>query len=199
MVTGVPVAQVGKTRAMPPASLRGRLLVATPVLRDGTFDRTVILLLEHGVDGAVGVVLNRPSDLDLAGPLPEWRGAAAEPGVVFVGGPVAQGGAICLGRAASVAATGWEAVVGPVGVVDLSRPASDVLGMVEEVRVFTGYAGWGSGQLEGELEAGAWLVVPAVPDDALSPDPGSLWRTVLRRQGGASAWLANYPEDPSLN
>ena len=199
MVTGVPVAQVGKTRAVPPASLRGRLLVATPVLRDGTFDRTVILLLEHGVDGAVGVVLNRPSDLDLAGPLPEWRGAAAEPGVVFVGGPVAQGGAICLGRAASVAATGWEAVVGPVGVVDLSRPAADVLGLVEEVRVFTGYAGWGTGQLEGELAAGAWLVVAAEPDDALSAAPDLLWRTVLRRQPGTLSWLANYPEDPSLN
>jgi putative transcriptional regulator len=184
---------------VPPASLRSQLLVATPLLRDGTFDRSVILVLEHGADGAVGVVLNRPSDLDLAGPLPEWRGAAAEPGVVFVGGPVAQGGAICLGRAASVAATGWEAVVGPVGVIDLSRPASDVLGMVEEVRVFTGYAGWGAGQLEGELDAGAWLVVPAEPDDALSADPGSLWRRVLRRQGGTSSWLANFPDDPSLN
>ena len=190
---------MGNTRAVPPASLRGRLLVATPVLRDGTFDRTVILLLEHGDDGAVGVVLNRPSDLDLAGPLPEWRSAAAEPGVVFVGGPVAQGGAICLGRAASAAAIGWEAVVGPVGVVDLSRPAADVLGMVEEVRVFTGYAGWGTGQLEGELEAGAWLVVAAEPDDALSPDPGSLWPTVLRRQRGTLSWLANFPDDPSLN
>jgi putative transcriptional regulator len=180
-------------------SLRGRLLVATPVLRDGTFDRTVILLLEHGDDGAVGVVLNRPSDLDVGGPLPEWRSAAAEPGVVFVGGPVAQGGAICLGRAASVAADGWEPVVGAVGVVDLSRPASDVLGMVEEVRVFTGYAGWGGGQLEGELQAGAWLVLTAEPGDALSADPESLWRTVLRRQPGPVSWLANYPEDPSLN
>lgn len=173
--------------------------MATPVLRDGTFDRTVILVLEHGDDGAVGVVLNRPSDLDLAGPLPEWRSAAAEPGVVFVGGPVAQGGAICLGRAAGLTADGWEAVVGRVGVVDLSLPAAHVLGAVQAVRIFTGYAGWSPGQLEGELEVGAWVVADAEPDDALSPEPETLWRTVLRRQRGRVAWLANFPDHPSLN
>ena len=190
---------MGKTSGVRDRSLRGRLLVATPVLRDGTFDRTVILVLEHGDEGAVGVVLNRPSDLDLAGPLPDWRSAAAEPGVVFVGGPVAQGGAICLGRAASRSADGWEAVVGPVGVVDLSLPAADVLAVVEAVRVFTGYAGWSEGQLEAELEVGAWVVVDAEPEDALSSDPEALWRSVLRRQRGRTAWLANFPDHPSLN
>lgn len=184
---------------MPRPSLRGSLLVALPALRDGTFDRTVILILEHGEEGAVGVVLNRPSDLDLADPLPEWRQAAAEPGVVFVGGPVAQGGAICLGRAVSGAAPGFDPVVGRLGLVDLSRPASDVLGGVEEIRVFTGYAGWESGQLEGELEVGAWLVVAAHPGDPLSPDPASLWRLVLGRQRGRIAWLANFPDDLASN
>ena len=181
-------------------SLRGRLVVATPLLSDGVFDRTVILLLEHGEqDGAVGVVLNRPSELDLAGALPAWRLAAVDPGVVFLGGPVSQGGAICLGRAVSAAAAGWEQLVGQVGVIDLSRTAEDVLVGVDQVRVVTGYAGWSPGQLEGELDADAWLVADAEPGDALCAEPEGLWRAVLRRQGGTVAWLANFPDDPSLN
>jgi putative transcriptional regulator len=181
-------------------SLRGRLLVATPLLADGVFDRSVILLLEHGEEeGAVGLVLNRPSDLDVGGALPEWRDAAADPGVVFLGGPVGQGGAICLGRASLPPAAGWEQVVGQVGIVDLALPPEDVLGPVDRLRVFTGYAGWSPGQLEGELEAGAWLVARAEPDDATSLDPSGLWRAVLRRQKGRSAWLANFPDDLSMN
>lgn len=181
-------------------SLRGRLLVATPLLSDGVFDRTVLLLLEHGrEEGAVGVVLNRPSEVDLGRALPAWRIAAADPGQVFLGGPVSQGGAICLGRALSPAAAGWDPVVGEIGVVDLSRPAEEVLGGVEQVRVFTGCAGWAPGQLEGEIDAHAWLVVDAAADDALCAAPAHLWRKVLRRQGGSVAWLANHPDDPTLN
>lgn len=181
-------------------SLRGRLLVATPLLGAGVFERTVVLLLEHGTDdGAVGVVLNRPSDLDLGGPMPAWREAAADPPVVFLGGPVSQGGAICLGWAASAAAAGWEPLVGQVGVIDLSRRPEEVLAGVQRVRVFTGYAGWAPGQLEGELDAEAWVVADAEPGDALSAEPDVLWRAVLRRQGGEVAWLANAPDDPSLN
>jgi putative transcriptional regulator len=179
--------------------LRGRLLVAMPAVHEETFARTVILLLEHGPDGAVGVVVNRPSDLDLHGTVPGWWTAAAAPAVVFVGGPVGQGGAICLGRATTGAVEGWEPVAGEVGLVDLDRAASEVLQGVDQLRVFTGYAGWGPGQLEDELEAGAWLVCDHEPGDALSPEPGSLWRRVLRRQPGKLSWLANVPDHPSLN
>lgn len=174
--------------------------MATPLLRDGVFDRTVLLLLEHGrAEGAVGVVLNRPSEVDLRQVLPAWRDAAADPGQVFLGGPVSPGGAICLGRASSPAASGWDPVVGEIGVVDLSRPAEEVLAGVEQVRVFTGCAGWAPRQLEGELDAHAWLVVDAAPGDALCAAPADLWRDVLRRQGGSVAWLANHPDDPALN
>ena len=174
--------------------------MATPLLGDGIFDRSVVLVLDHGEDdGAVGVILNRPSELHVAAALPAWGGAAAEPGVVFLGGPVAQGGVLCLGRAAARTAPGWQQVVGEVGIVDLERAPEDVLGEVDQVRVFTGYAGWSPGQLEGELDVGAWLVARPTPDDALSLEPGGLWRAVLRRQPGRTAWLANFPEDPALN
>jgi putative transcriptional regulator len=180
-------------------SLKGRLLVALPVLLDPNFDRTVVLILEHGDEGALGVVLNRPGDLRLDDPLPSWADVAAPPAVVFVGGPVGAGAAIGLGLVPGAPAErdGFVQVAGDLGTVDLGSAPLDV--GVAEVRVFAGYAGWGPGQLEDELSAGAWLVADGEPGDALSPDPSTLWRRVLRRQPGRLAWLANLAPDPSVN
>jgi putative transcriptional regulator len=178
---------------------KGRLLVATPPLVDPNFDRTVVLLLEHGVEGSVGIVLNRPTDATVAEAVPGWEALAAAPGVLFIGGPVSTEAAIALGTAVSPAAEGWSPVLDEVGTVDLHRRPEDLAGTIDSVRVFAGYAGWGPGQLEAELEADAWLVVPAEPDDVLGDQPNDLWRRVLRRQGGRLAWLANAPADPSVN
>ena len=182
------------------ASHRGRLLVATPVIGDANFDRTVVLLLEHGDDGALGLVLNRPTDVAVLDPLPEWNGLAAQPSVVFVGGPVEQGAAIGLARATvGTAAEGWSPVVESIGTLDLSRDPSDVSTGIEQVRVFAGYAGWGPGQLEGELAVDAWLILEARPEDVLCDEPNTLWRRVLARQGGDLALLSYCPPDPSSN
>ena len=181
------------------ASLRGRLLVATPILSDPNFDRTVILVLEHTPEGAVGVVLNRPTSADFVEPLPDWFGFAAYPAVVFVGGPVSEGSAIGLARARDPRpAEGFNEVCGPIGTVDLSLDPDDVPVGVEEVRVFSGYAGWGEGQLEDEIDEGAWWVVEAEPDDAMCARPEDLWATILRRQRDLALY-ANFPDDPSLN
>ena len=169
-------------------SLKGQLLVATPGLLDPNFFRTVILILEHGEEGAVGVVLNRPSDYDVVSTLPDWEKRAAAPPVVFVGGPVSEGTAICLGR------VGGE---DGISVVDASRDPDDLA--AREVRFFSGYAGWSRGQLEDEIDEGAWIVVEADPDDALDDEPELLWSRVLERQGGRLALLARYPDDPSAN
>ena len=185
---------------MTPSSLRGRLLVATPVLYDPNFDRSVVLVLEHGLDeGALGVVLNRPSGTELDEPLPGWGPLAADPPVVFVGGPVEPSAAIAIGWASGDEPPGWSPVLGTIGTVDLNVEPDDVADELDAVRIFAGYAGWGPGQLEGELDAGAWVVVEADPRDAMTDDPGNLWRSVLRRQPGTVAWLANYPADPSTN
>ncbi len=180
--------------------LKGRLLVATPNLGDPNFERTVILVLEHGDEGALGVVLNRPSDLDLAEPLPEWARAAAHPSVVFIGGPVAPSAAVCLARLASHGRTdGWEQLLGSVGMLDLDSDPDEAIARLDEIRVFAGYAGWGPGQLEGEIAEGGWFVVDAEVADPLSPSPENLWAAVLRRQPGTLALFAAYPADPTMN
>ena len=131
-------------------SLTGRLLVATPHLRGSSFDRTVVLVLEHDDEGAVGVVLNRPTDTDVARPLPQWGDLAAHPPVVFVGGPVAQGGVIGLARVGLVEpAQGWRRVIDGLGTLDLASRLEEIGAGIVEVRLFSGYAGGQSGQLEG--------------------------------------------------
>lgn len=180
--------------------LKGRLLVATPLLGDPNFERTVVLLLEHTEEGALGVVLNRPSDLEVTEPLPEWARYTMQPEVVFVGGPVSRNAVIALARLHGDVPSGtWEPVLGPVGVLDLSGDPDDVAGAVNAVRVFAGYAGWGAEQLEVELAEGAWYVVPADPTDPFTDEPEHLWRAVLARQSGELARVALVPEDPSVN
>ncbi|MDQ1372948.1 MAG: putative transcriptional regulator [Actinomycetota bacterium] len=169
-------------------SLKGKLLVATPGLLDPNFFRTVVLVLEHAEDGAVGVVLNRPSDFELVAALPDWEECAATPCVVFVGGPVSEGTAICLGRVGDS---------DDISVVDASGDPDDL--DATEVRFFSGYAGWGREQLQDEIDEGAWLVLDAEPEDALDCEPELLWSRVLERQGGRIALLARYPDDPTTN
>jgi putative transcriptional regulator len=181
-------------------SLKGKLLIATPALGDGIFDRSVVLIIEHDdTEGAFGVVLNRPSTTDVGGALPEWSPLAASPSVVFVGGPVNPEAAICLARVSRPEAEGWVPVIGSVGALDLSQDADLLAAAVDEVRLYAGYAGWTVGQLEDEIEAGAWFVVDATEADVLNDDPDSLWQRVLRRQRGRLALFAAYPEDPTTN
>lgn len=182
-----------------PALLRGRLLVATPPLVDPNFDRTVVLMLEHGEEGALGIVLNRPSDTALAEVLPEWHEHASAPGVIFGGGPVAPEAVIALARGGTDETEGWLPVLGAVGTVDVGRDPAELGPHLDALRVFVGYAGWGAGQLEAELEQDAWFVVSADPGDPFSPHPDRLWRDVLRRQRGRVAMFANHPDDPTVN
>jgi putative transcriptional regulator len=181
-----------------PASLRGQLLVAAPVLVDPNFRRTVVLVGEHGEEGAMGVVLNRPSGVSVAEavePLVELVGGD-EP--VFVGGPVQPEAIVVLGEfehpehAASL-------VLGEVGFLSGEIESGEDVGPLGRVRVFAGYAGWGPGQLEAELVESSWIVEPALPDDVFAVEPDALWSDVLRRKGGPYAVLSLMPPDPSLN
>ncbi|HWN22574.1 MAG TPA: YqgE/AlgH family protein [Gaiellaceae bacterium] len=173
-------------------SLKGSLLVATPALVDPNFRRTVVLVAEHGEAGAMGVVLNRPSETAVAEAIPELVSLAGDEEPVFVGGPVAVDSLLALAEVEEPDET-LELVVGAVAFVqDPEVPAL-------RGRIFVGYAGWSPGQIEAELDEESWVVVPAEPDDVFSEDPDELWSSVLRRQGGPLALLSSMPPDPSLN
>jgi putative transcriptional regulator len=183
----------------------GRLLVATPMLGDPNFRRAVVLVVEdEPEEGTLGVVLNRPTKVPVGRVLEPWTDLVSDPSVVFKGGPVAPNSALGL---ASVPGqeepVGWRALdsslASRVGLIDLDTPPQLVAGGIISFRVFAGYAGWGPGQLQAEIDEGAWYVLAAEPADAFDPRPEQLWRTVLRRSGGALALVATYPEDPALN
>lgn len=173
-----------------------RLLVATPLIGDGNFDHTVVLLLEHTAEGAVGIVLNRPSSLVVSELLTGWEDV---PGVLFSGGPVSPESLIGLARHwPGCAESGWTRILGDVGSVDLSLGAEHLAGR-PGLRLFFGYAGWDATQLDGEIAAGAWFVVDPEPGDILTDEPEGLWRSVLARQPNEVSWFRNYPDDLRTN
>lgn len=186
----------GPVRVLDPAA--GRLLVATPLLGDPHFSRTVVYLLEHDGGGTVGVVLNRPSHTPVGQVLPDWHDAVGEPAVVFSGGPVQPDGALCLGQLEE-SSEGIREVVDGVSTVDLDGDVTVIAPIARRLRVFAGHSGWSPGQLDEEIVESAWWVVPGSPDDLFSTEPRTMWRRVLRRQPPPLSLVSTLPEDPSQN
>lgn len=205
-------------------TLRGHLLVAEPTLADPNFHRSVVLLLDHGAQGALGVVLNRPGDVPVRDVVPTWAPYVTDPATLFVGGPVSTEAAICLARCpAGTSSPLWTPIddlsdepddgsvghggAGPtagghaaqLGVIDLHGDPTDAPAGVQGLRIFGGYAGWSAGQLETELALDGWLVLEAEEGDVFSDSPERLWRRVLSRQRGPVRRFAAFPADPSLN
>jgi len=186
---------------------RGSLLVAAPALSDPNFFRTVVLVLAYDSDGALGVVLNRPSETAITEVVPSWALHVTPPAVLFSGGPVQPNAAICVGhhvggigeQADGDALAGYSPLTASIGTVDLHCEPEEVAVTFAGLRVFKGYAGWGPGQLDAEIADDAWFVVPGSPDEILTPEPERLWERVLRSQGGWLSVLARHPVDPSLN
>jgi putative transcriptional regulator len=180
-------------------SLRGKLLLAGPVLKDPNFDRSVVLITEHTEEGAMGLVLNRPSTASLADAVPDLSWVADPSELVHVGGPVASNGVIVLAE--------WhdpgQAVVlieDDLGFVPGDAEDTDALAAaVRRARVYAGHAGWGPGQLEAELEEEAWIVESPLREELFSDAPEALWAAVLRRKGREFALLSTMPPDPSMN
>lgn len=183
-------------------SMTGQLLVATPTLKDPNFDRTVVLLVAHETGGALGVVLNRATEVPVADVLGGWGDLAGDPAVLFEGGPVQPESAICLARTRPEVkrrVSGFQQVAGALGTVDLSADPDRLRDNVTGIRVFAGYSGWSPGQLEDEIAAGSWFVFDALPGDPFVTRPDDLWAMVLRRQGDILAAVAHFPPDVSLN
>ncbi|MDH4177206.1 MAG: YqgE/AlgH family protein [Thermoleophilia bacterium] len=179
-------------------SLQGNLLVAGPGLVDPNFRRTVVLVGEHGDEGAMGVVLNRPSPASVEEAVPLLAELVGERELVHVGGPVQPQAIVVLGEFEEPERAG-VLVFGTVGFLPGEIEGAEEVGALSRARVFAGYAGWGAGQLEEELAEAAWIVEQALPDDVFTDDPDGLWSAVLRRKGGTFALLATMPLDPALN
>lgn len=179
-------------------SLRGQLLIAGPDLLDPNFRRTVLLIGEHGDEGAMGVVLNRPSPVEVAEAVPPLASLVSEHDLVHVGGPVQPQAIVVLGDFRNPAEAG-SVVLGSIGFLPGEIETGEDVGTLSRARVFAGYAGWGPGQLESEIAEGSWIIEPALPEDIFTPDPDRLWSAVLRRKGGAFAVLAQMPPDPTRN
>jgi putative transcriptional regulator len=179
-------------------SVRGQLLIAGPTLQDPNFWRTVVLVIEHSDSGALGLVLNRPSESTVGDTVPQLADIADSEEEILVGGPVGQSAVIVLAdfeRPEAAAMIAFESV----GVLR-HREADQPLGEgLRRTRIFAGHSGWGPGQLEGELERGDWILEPARYSDAFAVEPEALWTSVLERKGGSYALVARMPPDPSLN
>jgi putative transcriptional regulator len=182
---------------MPVQSLRGHLLVAGPSLVDPNFRRTVVLVGEHGEEGAMGVVLNRPSGATIGEAVPELAALVSDLEIVHVGGPVQPSAIVVLADFEEPERAG-TLVLESVGFLP-SEVEPDDLGELRRARVFAGYAGWGPSQLDSELAEGSWIVEPALPEDIFTESPEELWSDVLRRKGGPFSVLALMPPDPGLN
>jgi putative transcriptional regulator len=178
-------------------SLQGHLLIAGPGLVDPNFWRTVVLVGEHSDDGALGVVLNRSSETSVEEAVPELAVLADSMGAVHVGGPVQPSAVVVLADFVEPEDAG-TLVLDSVGFLP-SEVEPESLGELRRARVYVGYAGWGPGQLDGELDEGSWIVEPAIADDVFTDDPEGLWSAVLRRKGGPFSVLASMPPDPSRN
>jgi putative transcriptional regulator len=176
-------------------SLRGSLLIAAPQLLDPNFRRTVVLVADHGDEGAMGVILNRPSGMTVAVAAPDLEPLVGAEAPIFAGGPVQPTSGVVLAEVAEQD----EPIFGDVVLVPGIGELADVIDGAGSVRVFAGYAGWGPGQLDGELEREDWIVEPARPSDVFNEDPEALWADVLERKGGQYALLSRMPDDPSLN
>lgn len=179
-------------------SLRGQLLIAGPLLEDPNFRRSVVLIAEHGEGGAMGLILNRPSETAVEEAAPELGEVADPQGIIFEGGPVQPTAVVVLAEF-DAPAQAAAVVLEDIGFLSAGSDLADAAGVTRRSRVFAGYAGWGPGQLESELERDDWIVTPARREEIFSDDPARLWPAVLEGRGGQYALLARMPDDPSVN
>jgi putative transcriptional regulator len=179
-------------------SARGQLLIAGPTLLDPNFWRTVVLVVEHTDEGALGLVLNRPSQTTVGEAIPQLEELVDLEDQLFIGGPVQPSSVIVL---AEFEDPGDAALVAfdDVGVLGSGASLEEVGAGVRTGRAFVGHADWGPGQLDSELERGDWILEQARRADTFSPEPDELWPEVLTRKGGSYALIARMPPDPSVN
>lgn len=171
---------------------RGRFLVANRSLRDPTFAETVILLVDYDDDGALGVVVNRPTDVPLVAALPDVKELNKRKDLVFLGGPVARDRMVILLRARAAPPQSILVFdqVYATGSLSAVRQSLDHGGAL---RAYAGYAGWAPGQLDAEVARGDWLIGPADSKAIFEDSPSSLWSRLIERFAGDWAEAPGAP------
>lgn len=193
-----------------PESLEGYFLISETELMDPNFFRTVVLILQHNEDGAFGLVVNRQAEASLADALPQFEGTEAGELPIYVGGPVEQQYLFVL-RTPSSHLQNSENALSPVQGVTFEPATEPLIEFLQEewpampeserlaIRLYAGCAGWGPGQLENELEQGAWIVHPATSEIVFYPNPTEGWEAALRKKGGLYKIIAQTGYKPSMN
>ena len=182
-------------------SLKGSLLIASPTMLDSFFSKTVILMFEHNLDGAAGVVINRPTEATVTDIAETVLGAPFEwPKALSLGGPV-PGPLTILHDVEDLAD---QAILpGLFSSIELAKVRELIEGRVEPSIVVANYAGWGPMQLEGEFDGDSWLALPATAEDVFWAGERDLWEVVVHRHNARKLsdflGLRDLPADPSLN
>jgi len=178
--------------------LKGQVLIASPSIFDPNFRQAVVLIAQHDETGAMGVILNRPSEAAVRSLSPALARLTGLDDSVYVGGPVDETSLIVLAQFDEPDAAALM-VLGDVGFVAVGSDLDEVGGIIRRARVFAGHSAWAPGQLEMEMEREDWIVEPASHDDVFAAHAQELWHAVLERKGGNFAVVARMPFDPSVN
>lgn len=179
-------------------SARGQLLIAGPGLLDPNFWRTVVLVIEHTDDGALGLILNRPSETTVGEAVAQLEQLVDLGDQLYIGGPVQPSAVIVLAEFEDASDAALIAFA-DIGVLGTGSQLEELGVEVRAGRAFVGHSGWGPGQLDSEIERGDWILEPAQRADAFPAEPRELWAKVLTRKGGSYALIARMPADPSVN
>ena len=178
-------------------SYRGRLLISGGGLFDPNFRHTVVLIGEHNEEGALGVVLNRPLEVPVEEAIPVLAPLVPPGQLLHQGGPVQPQSPVLVAELTDPGLADLP-IFDSIGFLTGDVP-EEIRPSVLRARVFAGYAGWGPGQLEGEMAERAWIVAEATAADVFTEEPGRLWSRVLERMGGDYRRLARMPFDPTVN
>lgn len=180
---------------------KGIFLVAAPSLRDPNFRQTVVLLCEHGSQGALGVVVNRPTAIHLTEALPQVPVIEGQRHLLFSGGPVQPNHVLILYRTGKGPDNTHHVFDGVYMGGDMAALETllTVPGVAGSFRAYIGYSGWAPGQLETEMRTNSWITLPADPSIVFEKDPGVIWADIMKSLGSGYEMYAAMPADPSLN
>ena len=179
--------------------LKGKLILDHGKLQGSFFHRTVILICEHDTEGAFGLVLNRHTGNKVGEALVANLPEPLKELPLYHGGPVQQQALSFLHTDAFLPEANVLPNLNLSHSIDTLSELGESFSTTQQIKIFAGYAGWASGQLEDELKRDTWMIHPASLDLIYTSAPNTLWQSILKEKGGIYRLLADGPEDLSWN